>query len=1211
MEKRIGSSAGLLALIALLVHAFSGSGGEKGAGAPEKKTPTASVSSSKDTDQKLAGVQGPWRATRQFFHKEPAARNEACEKGLLSDSASCTRPEMLSLFGFDPAYDARNIKFLIATIPDPLHTRMSMETDRDLDAIQRAAYRSYWELATQWLPWTAKAIAAGKPGAMPSDDNDFEHYPGLLVFRHHFDPNVKLQEILLVLIVAETPTAGVNGFQFNAARRLITAAASDPQDIPIAGPKFSGSFLSLTKLIEEWSGPRHFQLASGSVSNDSYAAQMLEHFNQTEEVNRSLTFHGFSLPSSAFEERFLQLADRWKLPYDQVASLSEEETGFSHVSEHAGEKKSPIPVYRYPRDIAQVRNNYNDSAFQNPAQKTDLLQAPSLEFSLKDTQAGEDIFPMFSTSHTPVSQNAELEQMIHYLRRKRIRMASLSATNVFDTVFLANILAAHCPDVRIVLRGPDLLFVQEALQGSLSGLMAVSAFPLFPEGTSWSNAIVAPENVSDMETFASSDQIGAYNAVSSLLNTDKLKKEQAYEPSFSKDGDSGMSAWLLELGKTGWLPIDLLSQQNPELKKADTSGLIAKSWFDFSGRPSTPTGHPQLPPLRLGWKWLCGVVAAFTFLFCGRLIYLDVNQNKLVWSSLCLVELPGLFKQSSKLRSANEAVHYRCLCMFSCYSTLTFINGLLLLPMLAAHFYYGALNERAMQFVSGASFVFCGLVTIALGIVIPMRICEGRALEPAKNSRIAIASIGIRLGLAALAVVGLGMWWSCCVANSRDGGDYAGYLVCFRTLRLDAPVAPLWPLLLSACGLFVISFCHLRRFTWAYRSQPHLDCSSASLVLLNELHRLKKEIKRNLYRPLTYAWLPGCPKTLVLAAVVIIPAAFLVPYFSMKSFEPPAFASLFGYLQIPLAWFTVLTFWRFLQGWTVLRALLMNLNSSPIGRFFHRVPEFGGTGPVWIREVKLLSLPSAMNSVVALHNLAEIGVLGAKSANSFGNCLKAFLDLASNGSATRREFIQTFDLYRRQAKATSVEVGTGILQPYWEEHQLSYVGNISAKKNSSALKAMGAVAGGSSTSSTTRQPIPVSEDAYKFAARYVALQYSVYISYVLRHLQNLLLGSIFCFVFFVAAMSSFVFQMPQSAFNVVLAALGVTSIATLMVLAQMERDPILSRLSGTPEGQLGKDFYVRALLYGALPLLSVAGTQFPAISRFISSWLEPALSKLQ
>jgi hypothetical protein len=63
-------------------------------------------------------------------------------------------------------------------------------------------------------------------------------------------------------------------------------------------------------------------------------------------------------------------------------------------------------------------------------------------------------------------------------------------------------------------------------------------------------------------------------------------------------------------------------------------------------------------------------------------------------------------------------------------------------------------------------------------------------------------------------------------------------------------------------------------------------------------------------------------------------------------------------------------------------------------------------------------------------------------------------------------------------------------------------------------------------------------------------------------------------------------------------------------LSGMERDMILSRIAGTKIGELNKEFVFKFVAYGALPALSLLASQFPSISNFLYSWVEPAVKAL-
>lgn len=1262
MEKRLGSSAGFLALLAVLVHTFGNTGAEHGKSPTESKTTAARSEAAGSAGLQAGNRQGPWRATQQYFHNTPTGGTPKTEACLSQPNETCIRAALLSLYGFPADFPERNIRALIATVPDPLHTRMALETDRYLDAIQQAAFQAGWELATQWVPWTVKAEADQKSdsGDAPPHLFDIEKLPGLLVFRRHFEPYTNNNRLLLVFVVGETPTAGVNGFQFQLARQTMTRLGSDqPDTISIAGPTFSGSLLPLARLLEESPGNTHFEIRSGSVSNSDYARALLVELESKGFVidgrrrdAPSATFHSSTLPSASFHNHFVRLVQTVGLKAEQAAELVEDETGFSYTRDpdQHSDTNFPIVTYRYPRDIAQLRNVYNDAAFAGSAVSSEVKTAPGVQLSLKDTQSGEDTFPIFSGSHTPMSQDAELQQLIGVLKRRSIRLVSLSATNVFDTLFLANVITRQCPDIRIVLQGPDLLFVQESGEGSLSGIMAISPFPLFPEGVEWSRAsqIAAAsagkkrsETAADVLPFATSYQISEFDAMLSLLlPPDQTKAvREPYEPSFSpaaanSPGAAMFSAWVLVLGPGGWLPIDLYGQTPQPLQLKNT----VSTWFDPKDEPPRTEKFPtRLPPAKLAWTALCLVITISSFAFCGWFFYLKIDSRKLVWSSLCLSDLG----YSKGMRAIADIVHSRYLCMLSCFASLALVNGLLWCPMWAAHYSYGGSVAPDLETLATLALIASMGTAIYLAAIVPVRVCHQDPLGICPvNTRVSIWSLVLRCGILALSAGGIYAWWCCC------NNGVPGYFLCFRTLTLAAPVCPIWPLLLAGCALFFLAFFHLRRFTWGDRRQPHLETSLFDEALCNEFSNLKSQLDSELLRPFSAAALPGIPLLTLGAVLIIIFLWILFPGESLKSFEPSDFSHLLGALLLPLGIFTLLTFVRFVRCWRLLRAFLVSLNSVLLGRFFMRIPEFSGSGPVWIREVKLSSLATAVNSAIALHNL-EKTLAGCSFTAQFVSKLRNLLS-PGDGKGTRLDFIYAYAEFRRTAAEITQILGKTVFREYWQKNKLPFVGTGAAELAEARTvpepelvaemaAAAAAAPGGkpvqgsvkavrvdierphwSTTIAATehdrdgRDETPnVTREAYEYAGRYVALQYSVYIGYVLHQLQNLLLCAIVCFVLIVAALNSFSFQAPDAMFRFLMATLAVSAVVVLVVLAQMERDPILSRLSGTPEGELGKDFYIRALAYGALPVLTILSTQFPAISRFVSAWVQPAAAGLR
>jgi len=586
-----------------------------------------------------------------------------------------------------------------------------------------------------------------------------------------------------------------------------------------------------------------------------------------------------------------------------------------------------------------LRDAYSDVAFST--QQKGAAAAPQpVQFSLKDTQSGESDFPIFSTTHTPISQNAILEQIVKDLKRERVRLISLSATNVFDTLFIANVLASECPDVRVVLSGADLLFVQEAAQNSLSGILAISPFPMFSKGFEWANGGHATT------TFPDADSVGEYNAALALLGGHNQKYSMAFAPSLQDDAGSFSSAWLLVLGRYGWEPVDLLDQPNPVLRSHKDSEW---TWFDPAAKPvkARKGAIPlPLPPAAKGWTILCSLVACLSLAFCGRLAYLRLRPKLRTWSVLCTVDL----QRGSGL---SRVAHARYLCLFGCLSSLVFLNGILLAPMTNS-----AVVGRSLYLVVAAACV-CPL---AAGVFLLYQTFVRPESVPRKGGYLR-GVLALRILLLLLALAGLFFWSRLCFAAGARGPFFK-----FRVLSLAFPVSPIWPLLLGAMAFFIIAFFHLRRLTWAERQQPVLETSTLDESLWGTLKEAYDALERAFSGPARTSRQVRLIGICAIALLLVL-LALLFPKGSLRSFELRGYEPLLAALFLPLSILVVSGFMRFAYSWQLLRGLLSTLNSLDIGRFFGRLPDFEGSGPVWIRDLKLMSLATSVNSAIALHNL--------------------------------------------------------------------------------------------------------------------------------------------------------------------------------------------------------------------------------------------------
>jgi hypothetical protein len=134
-----------------------------------------------------------------------------------------------------------------------------------------------------------------------------------------------------------------------------------------------------------------------------------------------------------------------------------------------------------------------------------------------------------------------------------------------------------------------------------------------------------------------------------------------------------------------------------------------------------------------------------------------------------------------------------------------------------------------------------------------------------------------------------------------------------------------------------------------------------------------------------------------------------------------------------------------------------------------------------------------------------------------------------------------------------------------------------------------------------------SDRKYILAEGLVALRFYSYIRYAVSELRNLLFFLAVSFSLLFLALHVYSFRADQSidwSFAVLLLLMGG---GVVWVLVEMERDALLSRLEGTQAGKLSKNFYLKLIKYGLVPLTTVVGSQIPSISNFLLTKLQPAL----
>jgi hypothetical protein len=124
---------------------------------------------------------------------------------------------------------------------------------------------------------------------------------------------------------------------------------------------------------------------------------------------------------------------------------------------------------------------------------------------------------------------------------------------------------------------------------------------------------------------------------------------------------------------------------------------------------------------------------------------------------------------------------------------------------------------------------------------------------------------------------------------------------------------------------------------------------------------------------------------------------------------------------------------------------------------------------------------------------------------------------------------------------------------------------------------------------------------------FAALLYLGYIRMVLVQIRNRIVTASVTYVLLLWALTSYPWMNRHAILISLCLLLALISAATLHIYSAMHRDDILSRTTETEPGKLDREFFEKVVPTIGIPLLTLIATQFPALSNFIFSWVEPGL----
>jgi hypothetical protein len=226
-----------------------------------------------------------------------------------------------------------------------------------------------------------------------------------------------------------------------------------------------------------------------------------------------------------------------------------------------------------------------------------------------------------------------------------------------------------------------------------------------------------------------------------------------------------------------------------------------------------------------------------------------------------------------------------------------------------------------------------------------------------------------------------------------------------------------------------------------------------------------------------------------------------------------------------------------------------------------------------------------LECIAALDRTHEIGL-------KFADWYSMYYD---NSNAAHPE---TLDAFQLSVAQTSAKLFVRLLLPEW-------------RKETNSLILEESKADDAEDESRQASP-PLSEKQHiRDAEEFVCLPYLGFVQNILGRIRSMVMSILWLFVAITVAIASYPFDPREALSATMLAVFLLLGAAICYVYWQMHRDATLSRITNTTPGELGVEFWLKLVGFGAVPLLGLLATHFPGIADFFTSWLQPGLQAIK
>jgi hypothetical protein len=1125
-----------------------------------------------------------------------------------------------------PKFPEVRITFLIATVPDPLGSHLALQFDRDVVALERAAESEGFGFERYWFPWSQilKPDETGYGTAYTLKER-LKEQPGILIFRK-FDKDIgppdsgastAAEDIysprLVVFLVGENPTAGLNKIAFTKAVRYIEELEQrnarrpaplkrsakrdneprlpDCKNLPrmaVLGPLFSASFSPLYRsLFDLRHGNSSLAVCATILSPTTTVESIRDHFGRELSEEHLGEFEYLSPPDDRTEQTMLDYLGSLGYKSPEIASLGEDETPYGNAITMGDARSSThdiangVIVRGGPHQVAALKmhqvsssetplaSHTADGADGRPISVTTHLVYPRDLSYLRNTweATSPNITPADISGSAVKSRivpfslheqaSTDLDSPADFATEQAapdIDQALLNLTTIIrHRRIRALIVTATNPlDEAYLLQyfrqnTPD---VRLATYDQDSLMLRATQFANL-RGTISVTSFPLDDNLRVKCGDSSKGSPITTDFPNSAAEAEYIGASILFDPksrqAFSDIGSVKLLPSTYILGDDVFWPA---AGKNPEY------------WFIRDTKMVTP------------WAWsilLCALLAFVGFhLYHFRELYLQ-NFHGSRWPD-------KLMQDYFLFMGHNQLV------------TLLFFVAL---PSLAT---IGALVGNIPKALVSAE-VLAFIVMLAVGVSLGIRIIKeirhmARHPYSAARSFIRMRDVALVLGFSLLT---MGMWFVVSGTNIADLfspiiSNAATTNISYISSRTIALLDGLSPLPIAAAVIVVWYFFALIGLS-AARTMKHMRVSAIlsksdggrdsawSTALAESQQALQTEVDKIVGINLRECFIFGAGFSVMIA---------LQGWPAMRGVDIALFRDWLFWGGIGLLAITLVSqFSRIWRIWKCLESLLRILEASPLASGFDRLPNKLTSVKIWRLCDSWRSEPLQVHALTLLRQTVSLAPPEEWAIlNPPLEALQRHVD----------KFLYSKPSARRDHVVLNVARDSAF--------SLSIVDTQNEPKSGVSAPSLHGCAGKSWFQREWQVGNPL-------LIEYTALRYVALIKYVNAQMRWLLLFVLYGYLFLILGLKTYPFQGQHSISSIITIVVIIIFSWAAVIFIQMDSNPLLSRLEHTTPGKA--DYFEagqRLLAIGGIPLIAILASQFPAIERFLLSWVKPALDSI-